>query len=201
MNPKNKAKFIVIEGPDRCGKATQTKLLSQSLRQQGFRVATLEVPLKSNSVYHLIYWMLGNGLAKKLPKAFQWLQYFNRQIFQWFLLPSLETKHDYIIMDRWSLSTVVYGEATGVSKKFTEVLYRRLRDPDFVFILSGTPHKHIAEDVYEADAELQKNVRKIYSDWAEANPKKSILIDCTKPREEISKKMQVVLEEAGLLEE
>ena len=193
------SKFIVIEGPDRVGEATQTNLLKEHLESLGKSVLTVEVPLRSNFIYHVIYWMLGNGLAKKLPKHFQWCQYFNRQIFQWTKLPKLEKKFDYIVMDRWSLSTTIYGSATNLPDSFTKDLYARLRDPDYTFVLTGPAHKHEAEDVYESDTELQKKVRTLYNEWAEQHPGKSLKIDCTLPRGVISEMIIEALQDVDLL--
>lgn len=189
MNSKNKAKFIVIEGPDRVGKATQTKLLNDFLLESGYKSSAFEVPIKSNFIYQIIYWMLGNGLAKKFTKTFQWLQYFNRQIFQWFFLPQLEKKLDFIVMDRWSLSTVVYGKATNVPHEFTTRLYDRLKKPDLTVILLGPAYKHEAEDVYEADEHLQSSVRQIYYEWSVQNPQGVLLLDCTQPKQVILQKI------------
>lgn len=193
------SKFIVIEGPDRVGKATQTKILASFLKKLGYKVLTNEVPLKSNFVYHIIYWMLGNGLAKKLPKIFQWLQYFNRQIFQWTKLPRYEKEYDFIVMDRWSLSTVVYGIATGVPEDFTDRLYNRLKKPDHTVVLLGPSHKHEAEDVYESDSTLQKKVREVYSLWVNKNPHDSSVVDCSKQRHEVSEEILTKLAASGTL--
>lgn len=193
------SKIIVIEGPDRVGKATQVDLLRKKILDRNKCVSTVEVPLRSNLIYHVIYWMLGNGLAKNFPKVFQWFQYFNRQIFQWTILPKLELTCDYIIMDRWSLSTVIYGAATGVPEDFTRKLYERLRKPDHTFVLSGPAHKHTAEDVYESDALLQDRVRSLYVSWALKNPDVSFFIDCSKTRDEISLEIVNRLVETNLL--
>jgi thymidylate kinase len=191
--------FIVIEGPDRCGKATQTHLLSIAIRNLGYSVATVEVPIADNPMYHVIYWMLANGFAKKYPKIFQWCQYFNRQIFQWSTLPKLERLHDYVIMDRWSLSTVVYGVATGVPEEYTEDLYDRLRRPDHTIILLGTPHRHDAEDVYESDEKLQAHVRDLYATWSLHHPNDSFVVDCSRSREDITRAIMSRLADVGLL--
>jgi dTMP kinase len=195
------SKFIVIEGPDRVGKATQVKLLQKKLVEKNKTVATVEVPLRSNPVYHLIYWMLGNGLAKKFPKIFQWLQYANRQIFQWTILPRLESECDYIIMDRWSLSTVVYGAATGVSEAFTKKLCDRLRRPDHTIVLYGAAHRHEAEDTYESDERLQARVSDLYRLWAAENTIDSLGIDCSLPKDEITDLIFASLHDKKLLEE
>jgi dTMP kinase len=194
------SKFIVFEGPDRCGKATQTRLLEEHLRSRGKKVLSIEVPIKTNPVYHVLYWMLGNGLAKKQPKMFQWLQYFNRQIYQWTTLGSLEAEYDYIISDRWSLSTVVYGKAFNLPDRFTEDLYDRLRRPDFTVILLGKSHRHDAEDTYEADDALQEKVRKLYAEWSAQHPGRSAVLDCNQPRETIAEQVRECLFESELLD-
>jgi len=184
------SKVIAIEGPDRVGKATQTKLLKRYLQSLGYKTLIVEVPIRSNFTYNLIYWMLQNGLVKKFPKFFQWLQYFNRQVFQWFRLENLDKDYDYVVMDRWSLSTVIYGSASGVPLEFTEKLYKRLREPDYTIVLLGNSHSHEAEDEYEKDSELQKRVRTLYYEWATARPDTSSVIDCNDSRENVAKNIQ-----------
>lgn len=180
------SKIIVIEGPDRVGKATQSLMLKNRLEAAGYTATIVEVPIKTNFAYHIVYWMLRNGLAKRLPKIFQWFQFFNRQVFQRRELPTLEAQYDYIIMDRWSLSTTIYGEAAGVPKDFTENLSRRLKKPFHTFILLGKSHRHKVEDVYEADSDLQQRVRKLYGEWALRYPQENSTIDCNRDRQIVS---------------
>jgi len=199
MKQSRKAKIIVIEGADRCGKATQTRLLRESLEKQGFSAKTVEVPIKTAITYRIIYWMLKNGLAKKLPKTFQVFQFLNRKFFQWFTLPSLECEFKYIILDRWSLSTIVYGGAEGVSQSFTVGLSKFLRCPDHTVILLGESFPHDAEDVYEADLELQKKVREGYTQWALRNFDTTSLHDCRQEKRVLSKKIQALLKAKNII--
>jgi thymidylate kinase len=83
--------------------------------------------------------------------------------------------------------------------EFVENLYKKLRDPDYTFILLGSSHKHDAEDVYESDNELQKNVRDLYANWSTQHPGRSLVIDCSKPRDVISQEIITALHEASLL--
>ena len=194
------SKFIVLEGGDRCGKATQSYALLNYIMHANKKLArVIEVPVHSWITYHIIYWMLGNGAAKLFPTFFQILQYINRQIFQWFTLPRLEKTFDYIIMDRWYLSTIVYGEAEGVSPAISDWLCNKLRKPDFTILLLGESHNHISEDVYESDKSLQKNVRYLYQKWAQTNPNECEVINCNLPREEVTSKIIFSLKEKGLL--
>lgn len=194
-----KAKIIVIEGPDRCGKATQAKLLRERLFSFGITSTIVEVPIKSAVTYRIIYWMLQNGLAKKFPKLFQVLQFLNRKIFQMFTLPMLENLYDIIIFDRWSLSSVVYGNATGVPVNFTLALSRRLKKPDHTFIFLGASFPHVAEDSYESDTELQGTVSMIYSQWAAENQDVATVINCKQEKKKISKMIVDCLKQKNII--
>jgi dTMP kinase len=193
------SKIIVFEGPDRCGKKTQTHLLRNYLATKAYRSTIIEVPVYGNPTYQVIYWMLGNGLAKKFPKLFQWFQYFNRKIFQTFFLPSLLRNNDYIILDRWSLSTIVYGSAEGVDVAFSELLASKLIYPDYTILLLGKSHMQHAEDVYEADDSLQKSVKKLYENWSTQNSSVSSIINCSLTREEVFDQVKSSLQNANII--
>lgn len=194
------SKIIVIEGPDRVGKATQVDLLKNFLLSKKFVVATVEVPLKSNFMYSVIYWMLENGWAKKWPTLFQWCQYFNKQLFQWKILPKLNEHCDYIIMDRWRLSSVIYGEAMDVSTRFLRNLYDRLKKPDFTLVLLGDSHTFVSEDTYESDDVLQKRVRQGYRQWTEQNFEPSCIVSCNDTKSNVLKNIVECLTQAKVIQ-
>ena len=188
------SKLIVIEGPDRCGKATQSNSLCDYINKDlGKKALLVEVPIHDNFTYHVIYWMLRNGLAKRLPRTFQWIQCLNRWIFQSFDLVKLEHEYDYIVFDRWSPSTSVYGTAEGLPQHFIEKMYKFLRKPDVVIILHGKSHRHEAEDVYEKDKVLQRKVREFYKSWAKDHENYTFLISCEDSIESISREIRVLL--------
>jgi len=193
------SKIIVIEGADRCGKATQASMLQSYLSRIGCASTIVEVPIRSAVTYKIIYWMLKNGLAKKLPKTFQWFQYLNRKIFQVFRLPRLEDRYEVIIMDRWSLSTIVYGAAEGVPKQYTIDLAKKLRQPDHTIILHGKSYSHEAEDTYEADLALQNKVRQEYINWALDNPDSTNVVDCQRDRKIVSREIKEILQTKRIL--
>jgi dTMP kinase len=197
---RHRTKIIVVEGPDRCGKATQAQLLKEHLEGRGKTATVVEVPIKDGFIYHIIYWMLRNGLAKKFPKLFQWLQCYNRLIFQWLNLPRLSRRYDYIIFDRWSLSSVIYGLAEGIDRRYCEKLYRRLRRPDFTLLLLGESYAHEAEDVYEADHFLQGRVRLLYAEWHKSHPTESFVFEDTgRSKQEIAADVINVLINKGII--
>lgn len=188
------SKIIAIEGPDRVGKATQSRMLCDHITKELNKKATVvEVPVHDNATHRLIYWMLGNGLARKFPKVFQWLQVANRWIFQTTKLVELEHDYDYIIFDRWSCSTEVYGAAEGILKETLERMSRILRAPDFTIILLGKSHAHEAEDSYEADLALQRKVNDLYADWADEHSDKVHVVDCERAIDKVASEVKTVL--------
>lgn len=187
------SKIIVIEGPDRCGKATQSALLCEYLWQCGKKAKVVEVPIHDEMTYKAIYWMLEKGHAKKFPRVFQLTQFLNRWLFQTKELSDLDHEYDYLIFDRWSLSTTVYGKAAGVDDGFVNYFYKKLRKPDYTLVLLGKSHKHEAEDVYEKDEKLQEDVRRLYADWVNKNPKEGHVVASDCPKESVFTEIIVVL--------
>lgn len=158
------ATFIAIEGPDRVGKQTQARLLYNNLKNLGWKVKTVEVPVKTKITHPLIYWMLRNGSAKRMPKLFQFFQFLNKFFWQLFVCPFLSFKYDYVILDRWAASSIVYGQASGIKNKtFLYFLYNRLFKPDVTLVLNGKSFEHnTVKDSYEKDDEFQDLVRHYY---------------------------------------
>lgn len=173
------AKIIVFEGPDKVGKETQSKLLQRTLSSAGYRAIRVEVPSKAcPRTYSLIYWMLRNGTAKKFPNVFQFVQFINKWLFQNTVLKGLMKNADIVIFDRWSLSAVVYGGATGVNERFNMWLYNRLRKADITFVMHGTSFRRstTTDDSYEKDSALQARVKDAYVEWAVIHADDHILV-------------------------
>lgn len=172
------AKLVAIEGPDKVGKQTQSNMLAHSLRRYGERVSLVEVPFRDGVTHPIIYWMLKNGKAKTYPNLFQFVQFLNKFVFQWTILLWLRFVCDFVVLDRWSLSAIVYGDATGVNKSFNRVLCWLLKSPDITVVLHGASYKRKSvDDVYEKDSTLQLAVRKGYYDWVQEHPSDHELID------------------------
>lgn len=187
------ARLVVVEGPDKVGKETQSKRLARYLEMCGRRVRRIEVPVHDGITYRLIYWMLRNGLAVRWPNAFQFVQFLNKWLFQVVALPWLRWKHDYVIFDRWAASAVVYGDATGVSPGFNRWLYRRLKRPDLTVVLMGPSFDADREDdAYEKSRSLQRLVRVGYRTWVEED-ERSELLDANLPRETVLRNILNVL--------
>lgn len=193
-----KTKLICVEGPDRVGKATQALLLVEYLCSRGHKVAFIEVPIFSNTIsYRLIYWMLKNGLAVKFPHIFQVMHFLNKYTFQVCKLQQF-VDFDYVVFDRWRLSSLVYGSLAG-AKFGIDWMYQKLVQPDMTIVLHGSSYKRDeVEDAYERDHEFQRRVASKYVEWAETNDK-CAAVSCNSSQETVHKDILNVLDDANLL--
>jgi len=187
------ARLIAMCGPDKMGKETQSKMLVSSLRELGYRVELAEVPVKDAITHRLIYWMLRRGLAKKLPNVFQFVQFLNRIVFQTFKLKELLAENDFVILDRWALSAIVYGDATGVNKRFNRFLFKMMKRPHLTIVLTGEKKSKRVDDVYEADSLLQARVSAGYWNWVDAHPVDHELVSNHGEREDVHHRIMCVL--------
>lgn len=174
-------RVICVEGPDQVGKATQSKMLVDHINRAGLGIATrVEIPYDDKITHRVLYWMLRNGLAKRFPNAFQWLQFVNRRLFQCTRLLRLFQRYDYIVFDRWSLSSVVYGEESGANKKLVDFCYEHLFKPHATVVITVPSHSKRQDDDYEKDDSLQARVRTKYRDWAKTH-KGCVLVEQIMP--------------------
>jgi len=160
MKDHNHAVIVAIEGPDSVGKETQSKMLVDALEGHGYRAVREELPYAGDeAAYGLIYKMLKDGTASQFPEAFQALQAANKRIFQERFLKTLAWHHDVVVLDRWILSSVVYGAATGVHKDVTSLMTKDLEIPDITVVLNGEGFFKSKMDAWEKDEALQSRVR------------------------------------------
>ena len=115
-NLKNKfsGKFIVLDGPDGCGKTTQCALLVQWLKENGVKVVSLRDP-GDTAIGEKIRQILLNPEHIAMSTATEVLLYMAARVQLWQekIAPALEQKKC-IVLDRWLSSTCAYqGHAGG----------------------------------------------------------------------------------------
>lgn len=196
--------LIAIEGPDRFGKETQTKLLEQNITRGQVTaqfVKHVEVPVKGRLSYRLIYWMLRNGSAKRYPNMFQLVQFMNKLAFQTFVLPKYTEFYDIVILDRWSLSGLVYGEATDVNATMNRFLHRMLVKPDITLVMCGKPfHRAGTKDAYETDDVLQSRVARLYMDYGRTLDR-HVLVHNGGGKDDVHERIMCILKHEGIVKD
>jgi dTMP kinase len=139
VKDKFSGKFIVLDGPDGCGKTTQTKLLVDWLKEQGVDVVAFRDP-GATAIGEKVRQILLNPEHIAMSTATEVLLYMAARVQLWQeeIAPALAQKKC-VILDRWLSSTCAYqGHAGGfgmdkVIKIATDSLERPW--PDLTFIL------------------------------------------------------------------
>jgi len=132
-------RFIVLDGPDGCGKSTQCALLASWLRKQGVAVVSFRDP-GDTIIGEQIRKILLNPKNTKMDTRTELLLYMaaRAQLWKEKIKPALE-KNKCVVLDRWLSSTCAYqGYAGGfgiekVIKIATDCLERPW--PDLTIIL------------------------------------------------------------------
>ena len=170
---------FALEGPDKVGKATQSKMLcdalvglSEEFKVKGVdvRVHRIEIPSRSHACYDKVYDMLarredGSAPAVDHAEVFQTFQVANRFHVQSDLQSMGEQgRPTIIIFDRWVLSSWAYGLASGVSADKLRIINDGLIKPEMTFVLAGKSfdRPEQEDDAYEDDDSFQAKVRRNY---------------------------------------
>jgi dTMP kinase len=139
LQKKFSGKFIVLDGPDGCGKTTQTKLLIQWLGEQTVPTETFRDP-GDTAIGEKIRQILLNPEHITMSTSAEVLLYMaaRAQLWEEKIEPAL-TQKKCVILDRWLSSTCAYqGYAGGfginqVTKLATDFL--KMPWPDMTIIL------------------------------------------------------------------
>lgn len=160
-------KIIAIEGLDKSGKHSQSKLLTAFLETLGYKVVQSEFHRYDTPTGELVM----KWLAKEWDvdqKVIELIMTADKQAQQeWF--EQLECDGvDFLILDRYMTSQTVYSVANGINPEWTEELQRYMRSSD-AEILIDIPaeesmkrkgkHNNGENDRYESDLELLSLVR------------------------------------------
>ncbi|WP_225446653.1 dTMP kinase [Paenibacillus rhizovicinus] len=185
-----KMTIIALEGLDKSGKHTQTELLVERLRAEGYKVEQSEFHRYDTPTGQLIqrwlYTRSGNMPEGMEPydvdqKTIELIMAADKQAQQkWFEeLDAAGT--DVLILDRYVGSQYAYGlpanKAADQNLKYGEIhswlqsLLRFVRTPDLTILIDLPPKesinrkgKHGGNDRYESDFNLLTDVRSMYYD-------------------------------------
>ena len=195
-----KARFVVFEGADACGKGTQSRLLTDALNASGVKAIRVE-PTKESSKWarEKIYGWLANGKAKDNPLLFQFIQLFNRLYFQLFCLPKLLRSCQVVVADRWALSGWVYGGAERIKPWINDLMYSLARKADLTVVLGGwTYRRREANDSYEDDLSLQIKVKTAYYKACQARANHAF-VDNGDPIMDVHASIMALLQNKGIV--
>ena len=204
MKNKFAGRFIVLDGPDGCGKSTQCRLLAGWVRKQGVAVVSLRDP-GGTVIGEKIRQILLNPEHIKMDTRTELLLYMAARAQLWAekIKPSLQ-KGKCVVLDRWLSSTCAYqGYAGGfgiekVVKIATDCLERAW--PDLTIILDvdlETASQRLKQDLDRMERKgdgYHKKVRQGFLKLASRRGN-SAVVDACGDIEEVHKMVkQVILE-------
>jgi dTMP kinase len=113
LQKKMAGKFIVLDGPDGCGKSTQTKLLADYLTGQGVEVLSMRDP-GSTAIGEKIRHILLSPEHESMSLRTEVLLYMaaRTQLWSEAIAPAL-AESKCVVLDRWLSSTCAYQGYAG----------------------------------------------------------------------------------------
>jgi dTMP kinase len=202
---KNKllGKFIVLDGPDGCGKTTQTKLLVQWLKEQGVAVETFREP-GGTAIGEKVRQILLNPEHIAMGTETEVMLYMAARVQLWRekLAPALK-QNKCVILDRWLSSTCAYqGFAGGLTMEMVAKMAEDCLErpwPDLTIILDvdlETAAKRLKKDLDRMEQKgdsYHKKVREGFLNLAKGH-KNFVVIDAADDIETVHKQVINIVE-------
>lgn len=198
--------FIAIEGGDGSGKATQSKLLGDYLRQQGKDVYEISFPRYGHdSAYYVERYLNGAyGGPSDVPAELGTLPYaLDRFAAKGDLLAHLQKPDSVIISDRYMASNLAHQGAKLHDDKERETFYERtllteydilgIPRPDLNIVLvvpaahmqanvdkkAARSYTTVTRDIHEADADHLERAKANFEELCERFPAEFVAVHCT----------------------
>lgn len=161
----NNSKIIVVEGTDKAGKGTQSRLLINALKISGIRCAKMDFPDYTTPIGQEIRAFL-DGRRNYTMEVKHMLLSANR----WEKKNEIERmikKDTIIIMNRYYQSNIVYGVSHNLGLKWLLNLDKGLPKEDLAIVLEVNPNISyqrvpVDRDTFEMDQKLLMKVHKNY---------------------------------------
>jgi dTMP kinase len=165
VQPDLTGRLIAFEGLDQSGKQTQAELLRDRLKQDGRKARLVSFPDYATSIGEEIARAL-QGEREYGPDVMQLLYIANRYERKPDLVRWLEGGL-ILVTDRYTASSVAYGEASGLDAPWLVDMQKYLPPAAMTIFLDINPEtavqrKAVDRDRYERDLALQIRVRDSY---------------------------------------
>ena len=179
--------LIAFEGLDQSGKQTQAELLRDRLKEDGHKSRLVSFP------------DYGTSIGEEIARALAGERDYEADVMQLLYVANrYERKADLqrwidggliLVCDRYTASSIAYGEALGLDPAWLDDVQRFLPPAALTIMLDIAPEtavtrKSVDRDRYERDLALQQRVRESYRRQAAAN--RWVVLDGERAKEEIA---------------
>lgn len=175
--------IIEIEGLDKSGKHTQSKLLAEYLESLGYKVVQSEFHRYDTPTGKLVRDYLYKTYETN-DKAIELIMTADKVAQQDWFNQLREEGVDFLILDRYVASQYVYAQAKGLPLDFIQTLSSLVIQPDLEIMLDISAEtsinrkgKHGENDRYESDREYLTKVRQTYITYFKEQPTKRFILN------------------------
>ncbi len=176
--------LICIDGPDKVGKETQSKILAERLQAIRFEYPNYDTPI-GQQIERIL-----RGEESFDSLKMQTLQYHNKRADLSKIQAAIVTG-SHVVFDRWTPSSFVYGVVEGFDLLTLIKMNSDLPAPDVTIILGGTPFNLDRHDINE-NVEKQKRVREMYK--LLSKPFKWYLVNSKQPAVKVSRDIWAIVD-------
>jgi dTMP kinase len=188
-----RGKIIVIEGTDKAGKGSQSRMLAETLKASGKVCVILDFPDYTTSVGMEIKAFL-EGKRDYLPEVEHLLFSANR----WEKKKEIESMLEngtIIVMNRYWQSNLVYGVANGMDTNWLLGLDKGLPKEDIVLVILVNPtisaKRAETQDMFESDSQLAAKAYRNYLKFAKQYRWK--VVDGSKSKEQVHQEVTKII--------
>jgi dTMP kinase len=188
-----RGKIIVIEGTDKAGKSSQSRMLAEALKVSGMVCVILDFPDYTTPIGMEIKAFL-EGKRDYLPEVKHLLFSANR----WEKKKEIESMLEngtIIVMNRYWQSNLVYGVANGMDINWLLRLDKGLPKEDIMIVILVNPSisakRAAMQDAFESNTQLAASAHKNYLKFAKQYKWK--IIDGSKSKEQVHQEIMKII--------
>ena len=203
-----KGKFIVLEGPDRCGKSTQAKMLVNHLIGQGKEVLLTREPGGTETAEQIRQIVLQPGLDVRPMTELLLYEASRAQHTQEKIIPALK-EGKIVVCERYTMSTCAYqGYGRGIDLKIIDTLNKIATlhtTPDLTLVFLMSDKYFVERGEYLFDDRLEQEDRafrqKMRTGYLEmvANTRNAFLIDADKNIQDVQAEVRKLISEHHII--
>ncbi len=195
---REKSLFLVLEGLDGSGQTTQSNLLKEYLEKKGRRVLLTKEPTLITKTGREIRRILEKEKIVNAAKLQALFAEDRKEHLKKEIIPALKS-NKVVISDRYFLSSLAYGTASGVDLEYLILLNKEFLQPDLTFLLKVSPRICIERIKKRGEKETlfeeEDRLKKIWQQYKVLTKKFNdiIIINGEKSIKEVAKDIKKVL--------
>ena len=185
MATRTKGKIVVLEGTDKAGKTTQSRMLHEALKNLGKVCVILDFPDYTTPIGMEIRAFLDG--RRDYPAEAKHLLFSANRWEKKKEIESMVENGTIVVMNRYWQSNLIYGAANGMDPNWLLRLDKGLPKEDLVIVLLVNPatsgKRAEVQDAFESDAKLSAAAYKNYTKYAKQFRWK--VLDGSKSKEQV----------------